>query len=477
MVEHNRREAFLLTGAGLTWTLALGGCEPIIERIRNRPVRRDVRTMGSSDPVLQTYRDGIAQMRSLPLSDPRNWRSVASVHQNFCPHRNWFFLPWHRAYLIMIEQIIRSLTGVATFAMPYWDWRCSRAVPAPFWENGSILNPATSAPADYAFNRAIGPGDLGDNSMIGTATLAGILAEPDFEQFASGAATALRGGGGFTGDLEGTPHNYVHGSFIGGTMGSYMSPLDPIFWLHHCVLDYFWFEWNSRGNANTADATWNNFDMAGMFVAADGSPVTHRVGAMPLAPLLSYRYEPPAGCFRPFPTINEAVLQAFLERARQVPLKPVRVIPIPPRPFAIDPRRSPVAVVPFPAEPVRDVLSRRDQRLVLEISEVTPPPDDSTYVRVFVGLPEGASATPDSPHYAGAFAFFTDAHHPDAFNVRVDLTRAFRRMGPAALASGNSALTFVAVAGPAARGAAGPVRIGALRGAVLPERQVPRPIR
>src|SRR5215203_5692391 len=103
MLELNRRDSLLLTTAGLTWTLALGGCDWFFDKIKNRPVRRDVRTMANNDPVLQTYRDGIAAMQALPSSDTRNWANVAGVHSSTCPHGNWFFLPWHRAYLMSIE--------------------------------------------------------------------------------------------------------------------------------------------------------------------------------------------------------------------------------------------------------------------------------------------------------------------------------------------------------------------------------------
>jgi tyrosinase len=56
-------------------------------------VRKDVATLGMSDPILVSYRTAVAAMKALPTSDPRNWTNVASIHQNGCPHGNWFFLP------------------------------------------------------------------------------------------------------------------------------------------------------------------------------------------------------------------------------------------------------------------------------------------------------------------------------------------------------------------------------------------------
>ena len=462
MHELDRREAFLLTAAGLTWTLGLGGCDKIFNQIKNRPVRRDGTMLSANHAVFKTYREGIQLMRQLGKSDPRNWRRVAEVHLNFCPHGNWYFLPWHRAYLMMIENIIRELTGEKSFAMPYWDWRCRQTLPAPFWQNGSILHPATNTgDADYAFTRDIGPSDGADPSMVGTATLDNILNEPVFELFASGQNSQ--------GNLEGTPHNHVHGSFIGGTMGNYLSPLDPVFWLHHCVLDYFWFEWNSRGNANTGAAAWVNHDMTD-FVDGQGNSTVQKVAAMPLAPLLAYRYESPRNCTRVFQPVDERVLKAFLEKARQVPVKPVRIFPISPRPL-IDPVRVPRATFDLPPEAVQSTIGA-NQRLLLQIADVVPPPDDKTMVRVFVNLPEGGEASPESPNYAGTFAFFTDPGHPHAYNTYVDLTPALRRLGaPAA-----TKITFVAVSRTGAAPVPGPVRIGRLGAVAIPQAEVPRPL-
>lgn len=427
------RRGLLVGASALASMFALGGCEKIFEQIRNRPVRKNVANMASNDPVLQAYRDGIAQMQALPPGDPRNWSKQALIHNDHCPHGNWFFLPWHRAYLLSFERIIRKLTGESGFAMPYWDWRCQRRVPPPFWDNGSILNPATSNPA-YPFSRLIGPSDLADVSVVGPSALATMLNETDFELFASGAATALRGGGGFKGPLESGPHDYIHASFVQGTMRSFTSPLDPIFWLHHNILDYFWFEWNNRGNANTNDPVWTNFQLSNMFVDADGNPVDFQVGALILAPLLSYRFEAPAGCLRRFEFVNEAVLKAFLEKGASIRFKSSREFPAINKGLRLGLRGNERTAFPVPLEAVRAVRESGNapQRLLLRLDGVQAPPDADFFVRVFVDLPEGEKPTPDSPNYAGAFAFFThDEGHHSIFNYVVDLTATIKRLAKA----------------------------------------------
>ena len=81
------------------------------------------------------------------------WQQLAFIHQNDCPHNNWFFLPWHRVYLAYFEsELIRVLSEddtrgakakiIDTFGLPYWDWSTNPKIPAEFWSDRS-LNPQT----------------------------------------------------------------------------------------------------------------------------------------------------------------------------------------------------------------------------------------------------------------------------------------------------------------------------------------------
>src|SRR5262245_13455502 len=72
--------------------------------------RQSVGSMAVNDPILQSYRIAIEKMKALPETDPRNWTRQARIHEDFCPHGNWLFLPWHRAYLAAFERIIRQMS-------------------------------------------------------------------------------------------------------------------------------------------------------------------------------------------------------------------------------------------------------------------------------------------------------------------------------------------------------------------------------
>src|SRR5271163_3487132 len=53
--------------------------------------------------IIDSYKKGIREMLNRPPTDPRNWYRNAFIHVFDCPHRNWWFLAWHRAYIGWLE--------------------------------------------------------------------------------------------------------------------------------------------------------------------------------------------------------------------------------------------------------------------------------------------------------------------------------------------------------------------------------------
>jgi tyrosinase len=272
-------------GVGLACTQTQ--LEELIEQIRNRPVRRNANTMAADNPVLVSYAAAIEEMQDLAASDPRNWTRQAQIHQTFCRHHNWLFLPWHRAYLFYFEQICRELSGDDDFALPYWNWTTEQRVPAPFWDTASPL---------YHEPRVAGANSTASVNQVGQANIDNVLATNNFILFA-GAAVAQDHPPNFgpgMAPLESGPHNHIH-NFVGGTMASFLSPEDPIFWLHHCRVDELWVQWNvTDGNPNTNDSDWTNTQFT-EFVDRNGDQVNVSVAVTTLWPLLSYRYDTQTG--------------------------------------------------------------------------------------------------------------------------------------------------------------------------------------
>lgn len=243
--------------------------------------------------------------------------------------------------------------------------------------------------------------------------------------------------------IEGSPHGGGHVVTGGsrGHMGDGMSPLDPIFWLHHCNVDRLWAEWQKAGN--TTPALGGNY--ANNFVDAKGDPVTSATAAnaVDIAPF-GYTYD----------VLTVAALSTTMSRLALQPFENQTVL----RPSAVGgtPRkfgenataqtarmrletRIPVATKElltnlfqsrtYWATDVLGVkrLAAEPGRVLARLSGVVPPETPTPMVvNVFANCPYLSPDTDSNDlHYAGSFSFFgTHAGHGDG--IYVDMTNALR---------------------------------------------------
>jgi len=415
----------------LSASFFLGGCEDILAKIRNRPVRRCIRDEDIVNEQLEIYKAAVAAMKALPTSDPRNWTNQASIHNNFCPHGNWFFFPWHRVYLFYFEEICRELTGEPSFGLPYWDWCVLPSIPSQFWGAGNPLNNAT---------RVATSSSVASASSVGLPLVNGYCNETDFNIFAGGSAPSLRPGTPRDyGNVEGTPHNYIHGTFVRGDMATFMSPLDPIFWSHHCMVDVCWYEWNIlRNHPNTNDSSWLNFDYSGMFVDGQGNPASMTTVVSLLLPLLSYRYETGINCqtANDLNSITTSDKQTF-EETKKVIQKGAPVKLNVKKRFKIS---DAVTLAPGSAnkldlstqgQKITDVITSEKDRIILKIKDVIEPKETDLFLRAFINKEDADRFTKTTdPHFAGSFFFFSHSKNAEAVTVdfTVDITETLRRL-------------------------------------------------
>ncbi len=222
-------------------------------------------------------------------SDPRSLGYQAQVHDSFlppsfwpqhagtpvlwheCAHANWFFLPWHRAYLLEFEAVARAhveeLGGPhETWALPYWNSsdyvRIPGAAELPLALRGPLLPAGVEVPGLEAppGEQAVNP--LHEPSRTGPAPLAGPPSADDWPD-ASAALTRLHYAnaqdhdtvsfaGGYLEDLaefhfsdelgqvDGQPHGTGH-TRTGGFMAAFSTAgLDAAFWMHHANVDRLW---------------------------------------------------------------------------------------------------------------------------------------------------------------------------------------------------------------------------------------------
>jgi tyrosinase len=223
-------------------------------------------------------------------SSPLPSVSVIDRYWNQCQHQSWYFLPWHRGYLLALEAQLRAditaAGGPADWALPYWNYFGDGSefnIPPAFTQT---TLPDGSANPLFVGNR-FGPYA---NGVIFVPTPAGIKAHPGGQLRGpvldgcldntvytgmnlntpppgfGGPVTGFSHDGSTSGNLESNPHNLVH-VYVGGTIsntnyGLMADPgtagLDPIFYLHHANIDRMWAVWNMEGNVNPTDASWLN---------------------------------------------------------------------------------------------------------------------------------------------------------------------------------------------------------------------------
>lgn len=182
-------------------------------------------------------------------------------------HSAPIFLPWHRMYLIRLEEELQRVLGNPNFGLPYWDWAQDGEIQPPMnqWQTALWTDVALGAPRG-----AVRTGPLANLSVrleqVGR-TLWSVRGRPLRRQAGRDAATLPRlndvrlaieereydrrnwgrSADGHRNRLEGwingpQLHNRVH-VWIGGDMGPGTSPNDPAFFLNHCNVDRIWEAW------------------------------------------------------------------------------------------------------------------------------------------------------------------------------------------------------------------------------------------
>jgi len=364
--------------------------------------RKNFSKLTPNDPDIQLYKKAVQVMKARPASDPKSWAAQANIHLNFCPHGNWFFLPWHRAYLKYFEAVCREACGDSSFNLPYWNWTDYTQIPAAFWDINSPL---------YDKTRKITQNDNARAESIGPLVITRVLGQTSFEDFASYRADSPRdrinGGQGL---LEATPHNHIH-MFIRGNMGTALSPLDPIFWLHHANIDRIWATWNDNGNANSQNLNFNNYVLKQNFFDPEKNALVDvRVGDLFDVRDSGYLYDSQQG---QTPTVMKNSTFNFIAQAKSGIKNNLQAKKF--NALSLEIIASQVISPDILTTLESGKIEESKKRVKVLISEIEPPEKEDFFVRVFLNCDYLGKDTPiNDPHYVGTFSFFASKHEHTA---------------------------------------------------------------
>jgi tyrosinase len=179
-------------------------------------IRKDHRRLTTDEQ--SRFLNAFTQINAMGALGP-----LVDIHANAMHnmHRNPRFLPWHRIYLLRMEELLMMVDP--TVCIPYWKSSEEQAFPS--WLLG--FTPTV--------NLISGPHTVTRNigmfaTLPNAAAVAAAMANGTFNPFG--------------GALEGI-HDSGH-VWVGGSMSMVFSaPCDPVFWMHHCEIDRIWAEWQA----------------------------------------------------------------------------------------------------------------------------------------------------------------------------------------------------------------------------------------
>jgi tyrosinase len=205
-----------------------------------------------SDTDKQRFIDAVDALNLPDQTGISAFGRLAAIHADMTAHRmhamggdpatdpgQQRFLPWHRVYLFVFEQLLQTVHPEIT--IPYWDWTNPDEQAVPDWLVGvrptvNIPRPGpgrvtvTRFPGTQGFDLAA---VISGNVDPALPALADVDQTADFTTFASGLESI---------------HDLVH-VWVGGQRGTMSfldrAPADPLFWMHHANIDRLWWQWHN----------------------------------------------------------------------------------------------------------------------------------------------------------------------------------------------------------------------------------------
>jgi tyrosinase len=161
-------------------------------------------------------------------------------------HGNPRFLPWHRVYLLAMEEALHTIHP--DVCLPYWDWTKASGQNFPAWLSPVLPTVITPTTTVHVVRAPQSPANLASIAANTPTT----LAQTSFNNFTSA--------------IEGI-HDSIH-VWVGGSMGVVSTaPADPIFWMHHANIDRLWWQWQ-----NSPQGTGKNPSLSGTTAIMDPYP-------------------------------------------------------------------------------------------------------------------------------------------------------------------------------------------------------------
>lgn len=211
---------------------------------RGKRNRREIRDLSAKER--SEWAKALLELRSQPsgFNNLSEWDALIVTHMQFTDeaYGGAYFLPWHRLFLLRLENLIRKKHS--DFTLPYWDWSldASDAALSPIWHS-SLVGRSAPGPAmiqdgpfynlsaNYPWEHFVAR----DFRSAQSGQIRPLWNNVDIDKLVLWAKTWAD----FANGIE-TAHTYLH-YYIGGDMNTLaFAPNDPLFYLHHAFVDSLW---------------------------------------------------------------------------------------------------------------------------------------------------------------------------------------------------------------------------------------------
>lgn len=192
-----------------------------------------------TDDELHDLREALAEMYTLPASNPNSFARQATFHGGppiaYCRHGAPGFFTWHRAELKAFEDALQA--AGCTVMLPFWDWSSgpSTGIPAACRDATYVNRAGATVPNPLYAGPRNGGGWTNRSAAIDSVSFSDLatsvqaaMSEPSFASFQS---------------LINGPHGSVHVRVSGDMCCVPTASYDPIFYLHHANVDRIWARW------------------------------------------------------------------------------------------------------------------------------------------------------------------------------------------------------------------------------------------
>ena len=162
-----------------------------------------------------------------------------------------FFFPFHRWFLLQVENLLRRINCSVT--IPYWDWsaEADRWKDSVVWDSKCGFGGDGNSSQVFHISGPFGnlrwkpPGIEAITRLFSDKDLPSIQQVCEIQEI--GADEYERWHNKTEKNLHNTFHCRIGGDDISGTMCSDMAANDPVFFLHHGFIDHLWSDWQKKG--------------------------------------------------------------------------------------------------------------------------------------------------------------------------------------------------------------------------------------